>query len=79
MQGTGLSRAAGMQNRLEKKNYAVYDYQLAESPARIDPNKVAMRQRQGGQDQTDEENYRRQNYEEYRENLERAFNEFDQN
>jgi len=46
---------------------------LAESPARIDPNKVALRDRQGAADQTQEENYRRENYELYRQNLIEAF------
>lgn len=66
-----------MQNRLNKPNLAVYDFELMDSPARIDPNKVAMRQRQGGIDHTQEEIYRRQNYEEYRRNLEEAFTRYD--
>lgn len=49
----------------DKQKMAVYDYELADSPARLDPNKVAMRQRQGGADHTQEQIYRRQNYEEY--------------
>ena len=56
VQGTSASRAigGGMKRFEDKQKLAVYDYELADSPARLDPNKVAMRQRQGGTDHTQE-------------------------
>lgn len=47
------------------------------SPARIDPNKVKMREQYGGEDQAQEEAYRRESYKLYKENLSEAFDKFD--
>ena len=58
---------------------ALYDLNLAESPSRLDPNKVLIREKQGGHDQNEEEAFRRENYLIFRKNLEEAFNEFNVN
>ena len=48
-----------------------------ESPQRIDPNKVLQREREVAADQNEIEAMRRQNYEGFRRNLEKAFHEYD--
>ena len=58
---------------------AVHDNNLAESPSRLNPNKVLLREKEGAQDQRNEATYRRENYEMFKENLTEAFNEFNIN
>ena len=53
---------------------AVHDYNLADSPSRINPNKALLREREGASDHNQEAAYRRENYEIFRRNLEEAFN-----
>ena len=48
-----------------------------DSPARLDPNKVLMREKEVALDQGEEGAYRRENYEMYKKNLAKAFEEYD--
>lgn len=58
---------------------AVHDYNLADSPSRINPNKALLREREGASDHNQEAAYRRENYEIFRRNLEEAFNQYNTN
>ena len=57
---------------------AVYD-DLAESPNRLNPNKVLQRENLGAKDQGQENAYRWENYELFKKNLAEAFEQFDVN
>ena len=48
-----------------------------ESPARLDPNKVMLREKAGAADHGQEEAFRRENYEMLKKNLEEAFVKYD--
>jgi Ca2+-binding EF-hand superfamily protein len=50
-----------------------------ESPSRLNPNQVLLREREGAPDQMQEEAYRRETYMIFKKNLEEAFNEFNVN
>ena len=56
---------------------AVHDN--SESPSRLNPNRVLIREREGGEDQKQEAAYRRENYALFKKNLEEAFNEYNVN
>ena len=58
---------------------AVMDNNLMDSPSRLNPNRVLLREREGGYDQQEEEAYRRESYEMFKQNLEEAFNEYNTN
>lgn len=58
---------------------ALYDEDLRESPSRIDPNRVLIRESEIGKDQSREQVLRRQNYERFRKNVEEAFHKADVN
>ena len=58
---------------------AVHDNAQNESPSRLNPNQVLLREREGGADQQEEEAYRRENYAIFRKNLEEAFNLYNTN
>jgi hypothetical protein len=58
---------------------AVHDNNLAESPSRLNPNQVLIREKEGAKDQQNEEAYRRENYELFRKNLAEAFDEYNVN
>ena len=83
LHGTGQSRALDNGTHVgsgdNRASVAVYDDGLQSSPARIDPNKVLKRERQGATDQKDEHAYRRENYLMFRDNIEKAFKKFDVN
>lgn len=55
---------------------AVYDENI-ESPSRLDPNKVLMREKEVALDHGEEAAFRRENYEIFRKNLAKAFKEYD--
>lgn len=48
-----------------------------ESPSRLDPNKVLMREKEVALDHNEETAYRRENYELYKKNLAKAFDDYD--
>ena len=48
-----------------------------ESPSRLDPNKVLMREKEVALDHGEEAAYRRESYEMYKKNLAKAFEEYD--
>jgi Ca2+-binding EF-hand superfamily protein len=50
---------------------------MFDSPSRLNPNKVLLREREGAADQKKEEAYRRENYQIFRRNLEEAFTKYD--
>lgn len=52
---------------------------LGDSPSRLNPNKVLLREREGGADQTEEAAYRRENYALFKKNLQEAFDEYNVN
>ena len=55
------------------------DNQLLESPNRLNPNQVLLRERLGAADQQQEDAYRRENYLLFKKNLLEAFNKFNVN
>lgn len=82
--GTSASRAVGgksgrftAQGRVTAA--AVEGDGLGDSPSRLNPNKVLLREREGGKDQQEEAAYRRENYALFRKNLEEAFNQYNTN
>ena len=58
---------------------AVHDQNLENSPSRLNPNQVLMRERAGALDHQQEAAFRRENYEIFRKNLEEAFDEYNVN
>ena len=58
---------------------AVHDNGLQDSPSRLNPNRVLLREREGGADQQQEAAYRRENYALFKKNLEEAFDEYNVN
>ena len=55
---------------------AVADHQLNESPSRLNPNQVLLRERGGGADHDKEYTYRDENYKAFRQNIEEAFEKY---
>ena len=65
-------------NQADRVSVAVYDENV-DSPSRLNPNKVLQREKEVARDQADEQAYRRQNYEMFKKNLQKAFEEYDVN
>ena len=49
---------------------------MNESPSRLNPNQVLLRERAGAADHDKEEAYRRENYQQFKNNLKEAFDKY---
>ena len=82
--GTSHSRAIGAGKNARFTNLvpggrvsaAVADNQLNESPSRLNPNQVLLRERSGGADHEKEYAYRDENYKEFKKNIADAFDRY---
>ena len=81
--GTSHSRAVGNAKSMrftginQGRVSAAVNNNMVDSPARLDPNKVMLREKAGAADHGEEVAYRRENYEMLKQNLEEAFTQYD--